>query len=158
MLLSNFSWQDFLLAAVVLSLLWYAGLWLLFYRKKQLVSDAPLPHGWESQVDVLEGGEDDLMGKPALEHGVSVMDAEDFSFGVPEEAKLGVLPDVQEEIKSACRAVEAGVGGKPEFYALFALIRERYAIPEGSRELLNEFIREHVPFFLSEQELEDLWF
>ncbi len=166
MLLSNFSWQVFLLAAVLLSLLWYAGVWLLFYRKKPAGASAPLPHGWEDEVDVLEGANverrsgdlvDDLMGLSALAHGVSVLEAEDFSFGVPEETKLGVLPDVQEEIKTACRAVEAGVGGKPEFFALFALIRERYAIPQGSRELLNEFIREHVPFFLAEQELEDLW-
>jgi hypothetical protein len=118
----------------------------------------PCRTGWEDQMDVLQVGVDDLMGKLALEHGVSVMDAKDFSFGLLDEAKLGVLPDVQEEIKSACREVEAGVGGKPEFFASLAGIRERYAIQEGSRELLNEFIREHVPFFLSEQELEDLLF
>lgn len=155
-----------MLAAVLLSLLWYAGVWLLFYRKKPVAASAPLPHGWEDKVDVLDGANletrsaglaDDLTGLSALAHGVSVLEAEDFSFGVPEETKLGVLPDVQEEIKTACRAVEAGLGGKPEFFALFARIRERYAIPLGSRELLNEFIREHVPFFLSEQELEDLW-
>ncbi len=159
MLLANFSWQDFLLAAVLLTLLWYVGVWLLFYRKRSVSAGASLPHSWQGQVDELGvSAEDGLMGKPALAAGVSVLEAEDFSFGVPQEAKLGVLADVQEEIKTACRAVEAGVGGKAEFFALFAMIRERYVIPESSQELLNEFIREHVPFFLSEGELEDLWF
>jgi hypothetical protein len=134
MLFNNFSWQEFLLAAVVLSLIWYAGVWLFFYRKKTLAADAPLPHGWQDEVDVLENvPEDDLMGKPVLEHGVSVVDAEDFSFGLPEQSRLGVLPDVQEEIKAACREIERDLGGKEEFFALFSAIRDRYPIPESSR-------------------------
>ncbi|PWG80811.1 hypothetical protein [Pararcticibacter amylolyticus] len=158
MLFNNFSWQEFLLAAAVLSLVWYAGVWLLFYRKKTPATDVPLPHGWQDEVDVLENvPKDDLMGKRALERGVSVVDAGDFSFGLPEQSRLGVLPDVQEEIKSACREIERDLGGKEEFYALFRSIRDRYPIPEASRELLNDFIREHVPFFLSEEELESLW-
>jgi len=156
MLFNNFSWQDFLLAAVVLSLVWYAGVWLLFYRKKKpaLLTDTPLKHGWQDEVDILE---DDLMGKPALAPGVNVVEAGDFSFGLPEEAQLGVLPDVQEEIKAACRELERELGGKDTFFERFRAIRERYAIPEASRELLSEFIREHVPFFLEEEELDGLW-
>ena len=154
MLFNNFSWQDFLLAAAVLSLVWYAGVWLFCYRRKVSVSEIPLPHGWQDDVDVFE---DDLMGKPVLEYGVNVVDAGDFSFSLPEQAQLGVLPDVQEEIKSACRELERDLGDKETFFELFRGIRDRYPIPEASRELLNEFIREHVPFFLAEEELEGLW-
>lgn len=155
MLFKHFTWQDFLLAATLLTLVWYAGVWLLFYRKPKQLAETPLPHHWEDEVDRFDG---ELMGKPVLEPGVSVLEAADFAFGPPEkEAQLGVLADVQEDIKTACRGLEANLGTKEDFFLAFRLIRERYAIPENAREALGEFIREHVPFFLGEEELEDLW-
>lgn len=155
MLLQNFSWQDFLLAAAVFSLVWYLVVWLLYFRGKQVAFSSPLPHKWQDKVDDLDEG---IMGRPVLAQGESEVSAEDFGFApVSKDEQLGVLPDVQEEIKTACRQLEAELGGKEMFFDLFRGIRERYEIPVGPRDLLNEFIREHVPFYLSESELEDLW-
>ncbi|WP_256006797.1 hypothetical protein [Pedobacter deserti] len=160
MVLQSFSWLHFLIAAVLLSLVWYLVVWLMFFRRRPAGAGAvspaeSLPHGWQDRVDVLEDG---LVGKPVPDPGVSLVAADEFGFGGPgKDLQLGVLADVQEEIKSACRDLEYSVGTKEDFYERFALIRGRYAIPAGSRQALNEFIREHVPFYLSEDELEHLW-
>ncbi|HVW98707.1 MAG TPA: hypothetical protein VHA56_22255 [Mucilaginibacter sp.] len=155
MLFKSFSWQDFLLAATVFSLLWYAGVWLLFYRNKKRMPVTPLPHPWQDEVDELGDG---LMGRSAPEPGTSVLEAEEFGFGpVSGEQQLGVLPDLQEDIKAACRELESKLGKKEDFLEAFRGIRSRYAVPEGVQDSLNEFIREHVPFFLSDEELDGLW-
>ncbi|WP_132226062.1 hypothetical protein [Pedobacter sp. ok626] len=143
-----------------------------------------LPHSWQDEVDELSGVnapgalnalDDGLMGKPALEHGVSVLDADEFSFAPLEERldreehgdlrKLGVqglldeLDDVQEEIRGICRILEKENGSKEVFFSLFEVVRLKYPRLADSELLgeMNDFIREQVPFFLSEQELDSLW-
>lgn len=169
-MLKAFSWQDFLLAATILSLLWWLGIYLCFFWKKGggiagSGAASALPHSWENQVDDLDNG---LMGKPVLEHGVSVVEAEDFSFGGSEmedagdSAKLeqlGDLADVQQEIKEVCRILAAEDGTKEDFFVLFEMVKGKYPGIALSPSLaaLNGFIREQVPFALSSQELEDLW-
>lgn len=167
MMLQSFTWQEFLLAALVLSVLWYAGVGLLFYRGEisgflsgRGKSSEPLGHSWADQVDELEV---DLMGAAVGESGVSVLEADEFSF-VPRESvdrsldPLGDLADVQEEIKSICSVLEMEDGTKADFFALFAMIREKYpkVFATGLRTELAEFIVEHLPFELSEDELAGL--
>ena len=163
-MLKSFSWQDFLLAATLLTLLWYAVVWL-FYRKKGTQSSAPLPHSWEDDFDPLD--DDNLMGKSALEHGVSIVEADDFSFAESENIreqpdqleKLGDIADVQQEIKAICGILASEDGTKDDFFSLFEVIRNKYPKLASSSLLpeLNEFIREHVPFHLTEEELDQLW-
>lgn len=167
MMLQAFTWQEFLIAALVLSVLWYAGVGLLFYRSEisgflsgRGRTAEPLAHGWADQVDELEV---DLMGVAAGESGVSILEADEFSF-VPRESvdraldPLGDLADVQEEIKSICSVLEMEDGTKADFFALFAMIREKYpkVFAYGIRAELAEFIVEHLPFELSEDELAGL--
>lgn len=168
-MLKAFSWQDFLLAATILSLVWWLGIYLRCFWKKGgragSGAGSTLPHSWENEVDNLEVG---LMGKPVLEHGVSVVEAEDFSFGGAEmedagdSAKLeqlGDLADVQQEIREVCRVLAAEDGTKEDFFMLFEMLKGKYpgVASSPSLDALNGFIREQVPFALSEQELEDLW-
>lgn len=167
MMLNALTWQEFLLAALVLSVLWYAGVGLLFYRGEisgflsgRGKSVEPLAHSWEDQVDELEA---DLVGATAGESGVSVLEADEFSF-VPRKSvdrsldPLGDLADVQQEIKSICLVLEMEDGTKADFFALFAMIREKYpkVFVGGVRVELAEFIVEHLPFELSEDELAGL--
>lgn len=190
MSLQEFTWQQFLVAAMVLSALWVLGVWLVYWRPLSAggrkAGDA-LPHGWEDEVDELNGIsafdapgalDDGLMGKPALEHGVSVLDADEFSFAPLEErgereepydrgerkklgveALLGELADAQEEIKGICRIMERENGSKEDFFAMFGLIKDKYPRLADSEMLaeLNDFISEQVPFYLSDQELDSLW-
>ncbi|RYY71641.1 MAG: hypothetical protein EOO13_02375 [Chitinophagaceae bacterium] len=166
-MLKSFSWPDFLLAASVFSLFWFLVIGLLFYRKEVFgllsgsKADAePLPHGWQNEVDefVENSSTDDLMGKSALDDGVALVSAEDFSF-VDKTEQLGLVADVREEVKSICSILEKEDGGKEYFLSLFALVKGKYPAVASSPALsaINAFIREHVPFFLSDDELDSLW-
>jgi len=183
MMFQEFTWQEFLVAAVVLSVIWVLGVWLIYWRPLSPgrlnggvgngVHDGEdaLPHSWEDEVDELNGAyalDDGLMGKPALEHGVSVMDADEFSFAPVEDRDarelgeldlLGDISDAQEEIKSICRILEKEDGSKGDFFALFEVVKVKYPKLSGSALLpeLNDFVREQVPFFLSDEELDSLW-
>jgi len=178
MMFQEFTWQQFLVAAVVLSVLWVLGVWLIYWQPLSPgrlnggvgngVHDGEdsLPHSWQDEVDELSTVDDGLMGKHALEHGVSVLDADEFSFAPVEERRehgerdlLGELADAQDEIKGICRILEKEDGSKEDFFALFEVVKLKYPQLAGSVLLgeLNDFIREQVPFFLSEQELDSLW-
>jgi hypothetical protein len=94
-MLHNCTWQAFLIAAILFSLLWLVIILLLFYRKELnafLSGSArepvePLDHAW---ADDFEQAEDDgLMGKPALPDGVSILEQDEFSF-VPAKIKPGI--------------------------------------------------------------------
>jgi hypothetical protein len=163
-MLKSFSWPDFLLAASVFSLFWFLVIGLLFYRKEvfgllsgRKADVEPLLHGWQDLVEELDST-DDLMGKSALDDGVALVSAEDFSF-VDQTEQLGLVADVQEEVKSICSILEKEDGGKEYFLSLFSLVKSKYPAIASSPSLsaINAFIREHVPFFLSEEELDSLW-
>lgn len=214
MSLQEFTWQQFLVAAVVLSALWALGVWLIYWRplspgglsggrdKGRFDRKDALPHNWQDEVDELDGAggadrfkasDDGLMGKPALEYGVSVLEADEFSF-VPlkeheerlervEDGEIGEdlepvedkkpkeyadgweanlpldLREAKREIQIICRIMEREDGSKEDFFALFEAIRKDYPRLSGSELIgeLNDFIREQVPFYLSDQELENLW-
>ena len=169
MMFEEFTWQQFLVAAMVLTALWVLGVWLIYWRPLSTgggkVREA-LPHSWQDEVDEFSTLDDGLMGKPALEHGVSVLEADEFSFVPAEERKgreepnlLGDMADAQDEIKGICRILEKEDGSKEDFFALFEVVRLKYPKLTGSELLpeLNDFIREQVPFYLSEQELDSLW-
>lgn len=162
-MLKALSWQDFLLAATILTLIWYLLVWILFYRKSGALSSTPLPHAWDQEFDQLEE-EANLMGKPAMEHGVSIIQAEDFSFTEKELRdedldQLEDVPELQEEIKTICKIITSEDGTKEDFFSLFEMLKDKYPnIASGSAQSsLNEFIAEHIPFKLSDQELESLW-
>lgn len=140
-----------------------------------------LPHSWADEVDALGTIDDGLMGKPALEHGVSVLEADEFSFMPVEEieerpersarkedgervegweANLPLdMEEVQVEIEMICRIMEREDGSKEDFFALFKRVKKRFPRLAGSelRVELNDYIREQVPFYLSDQELDSLW-
>ncbi len=169
MVLQSFSWQDFMLAAAALLVLWYVGLAVLFRKRSRGAglgssgSTAPLPHGWQDQVDELSDSAE-LMGKSVPDHGVSIVEAEEFSFSERYEVsdqgeQLGLIPDLQQEIKSVCALLAEQDGKKEHFFSLFSLVRDKYpkVSSAAARTGLNLFIREHVPFNLSDEELEDLW-
>ncbi len=158
-----------MLAAAALLVLWYVGLAVLFRKRipgaglGSCGSTAPLPHGWQDEVDELSDSAE-LMGQSVLDHGVSIVEAEEFSFSeredLPDQSEqLGLIPDLQQEIKSVCALLAEQDGTKEHFFSLFSLVRNKYPrVSSGSaRTGLNLFIREHVPFHLSDEELEDLW-
>jgi hypothetical protein len=90
-MLKHFTWQQFLVAALVLSIIWYTVIILLFYRhriqnylnkdSKDSSPPEPLGHAWDEEFeDDPLSGEDDLMGKPALPEGMTKLSMAQFGF------------------------------------------------------------------------------
>ncbi len=171
MILKSFTWQHFILATLVLGIIWYVGIWLWYRRKwKKPIdnenSSTPLPHRWQKQVDEMSP-QDDLIGQTNLEPGVQIVEAADFSFAdksetfnvVDKSHQLGLIPDVLQEIKAICTILAEKDGNKEDFFAMFEMVKVKYPqiINYPTTSELNQFIREHVPFHLSAEELEGLW-
>lgn len=98
-MLQAFTWQQFLIAAMIFSLVWLLVVLLLFYRKEvfRVLSGEPkvepLKHAW--QDDFEQEPEDELMGKTAQPDGVSILGQDDFSFAPKAETdEVPVVPDI----------------------------------------------------------------
>lgn len=174
-MLQQFTWQQFLTAALILSLLWYAGVILICYRKELSGFFSPkskpaplekLKPEWEEEL-YEEETEVNLMGKQAAQEGVSSASMEDLRF-IPtreeiadndKDAQLGLVSDVLEELKSIFHILEKENGGTEEFISLFALVKAKYPKIRESRNLeaITAYIREHLPFELNEEDLRKLW-
>jgi hypothetical protein len=101
-MLQAFTWQQFLIAALIFSLFWLVVVLLLFYRKEVFAflsgskrEVEPLKHAWQ---DDFEQAGDDLMGKTAELEGISVLGQHDFGFAPRVEPdaddETAVSPDV----------------------------------------------------------------
>ncbi|EHQ24675.1 hypothetical protein [Mucilaginibacter paludis] len=98
MVLQHFTWQQFLVAATILTAIWYAVIILIFYRHriqdllhgKQRDNEPPEPlgHAWDEdfEEEPEESEADDLIGKSALPEGMSKVSMSMFGFA----------PDVEE--------------------------------------------------------------
>jgi hypothetical protein len=86
-MLHNCTWQVFLIAATVFSLVWVLVVLLVFYRKELfgLLSGTtdevvePLGHAWADDFEEPHAGLE-LMGKAVLPEGVSILEQDDFGF------------------------------------------------------------------------------
>ena len=173
-MLQQFTWQQFLVASMVLSLIWYAAVILIFYqtelikflnRKPSIPPTEKLPHRWDKKVDVLEDEKnevDDLMGKAKLPEGMSSVGMGSFGF-VPsdddKEEQLGLIPDLLQEIKEIFGIIEKEDGTKNNFFNLMEIVRVKFPQVGSHPKIpyINKFISEHAPFHLSQDELENLW-
>jgi hypothetical protein len=175
-MLKHFTWQQFLTAALVLSIIWYAVVILVFYRQRirnYLNKDNKLPeplgHAWDEEFeDAPLNEENELMGKPALPEGMSRLSMAQFSFAPrvgdgdlddSRERQQSMVPDVLEELKSIFHTLETQQGTKEDFISLFALVSGKYPTIRGTanERALNEYIFENSPFPISDKELSNLW-
>ncbi|MHB8205910.1 hypothetical protein [Mucilaginibacter sp.] len=180
-MLKHFTWPQFFIAVVILTLIWYAGVILLFYRRqitdllkgkrKPSISPEPMQHHWEEdeEYETIAGEEDNLVGKPALPEGMSELSMAQFGFAPKiaapamddedKDTQLGLIPDVIEELKSIFHILETEGGGKTDFISLFGLVSTKYPKIRNTpnQQALNDYIRENLPFGISNEELNNLW-
>ncbi|MET3115377.1 hypothetical protein AAKU52_003126 [Pedobacter sp. CG_S7] len=174
-MLQQFTWQEFLIAILVLTLVWYAAVILIFYRKELGVffsgklqqKNAPLPHRWEKGVETMEKEDvdspEELLGRPKLPEGTSSVSMGQIGFaGNDDDAKsqqLGLVPDVLQELKEVFAILEKEDGSKKDFFNLMEVVKEKYGQIGSNPNIgrINEFIAGHVPFHLSAEELDNLW-
>ncbi len=176
-MLQQFTWQHFLVATLVLTVLWYAFVILFFYKleflaflgqKQASLASEPLPHRWKNGVDdlsqVQETEEVELMGTSKLPDGMSSLgsDAFGFSGGISDknkEGQIGLVPDVLQELKVVFNRLSTHDGNKRDFLEMMVSVRAKFPKLAGSPniERINGFISDHAPFHLSAEELEDIW-
>lgn len=137
--------------AAVLTVLWYLGVWLLYYRGKGGVKVEPLPHRWQEKVDTVE---ESLLGATVPEPGSKVVSADDFGFVPDQHEQLGPVADLQQEIRLACRELESQLAVKSVFLDRFAELIKAYPPSEELKGPIAEFIREQVPFFIDDEEID----
>ncbi|HTK21058.1 MAG TPA: hypothetical protein VL442_16160 [Mucilaginibacter sp.] len=115
MLIQHFTWQQFLVAATILTAVWYVAIILIFYRQKlqdllngkRQRDSAPerLKHAWADEYEELpEEGSDDLIGEAVLPEGMSKVSMSMFGFASPvDEPETGAhfQPVNQEPDKEA---------------------------------------------------------
>lgn len=101
-MLHQFTWQQFLAAAMILSLIWYGAVILLFYREqiqellngknKTKQQTEPLAHAWDEDFEEEPADDQDgLIGKSTLPNGMSKVSMNMFGFA----------PDISEnEVKA----------------------------------------------------------
>jgi hypothetical protein len=178
-MLQHFTWQQFLVAALVLSIIWYTVVILLFYRQR--IKDylngknkngnppEPLGHAWDEEFEEEPlRDEADLMGKSALPEGMTRLSMAQFGFAPrvgdedldeSRERQQSVVPDVLEELKSIFHTLETQQGTKQDFISLFGLVSAKYPNIKGTANqlALNDYIRENVLFPISDEELDNLW-
>lgn len=185
-MVQQFSWGHFLIASIVLNLVWYVFVALVFYRGELMaflggsrVAD-PAGEAEPKKGVALGGGADgragagamsdrgnfdqgSLMGSSRLPEGVEVKSSSEVSFsagGVDRLEQVGLVADLVQGLKEIFARLATSDGGKPEFFRLVSELKEELGGVSGHPSLgaVNGFVREHAPFALSEQELEDLWY
>lgn len=175
-MLAQFTWQQFLVAALILTVVWYIAVVLLYYRKdisKFRPKGNRLPdrlrREWDEELENEFGEEPEdetLMGRTREPEGVSSVPMEELRFAPKEEdpdayrdTQLGTVPDVLEELKAIFRILEKEGGTKEDFISLFALVSAKYPKIKDTpnQQALNAYIRDNVLFPISDEELNGLW-
>ncbi len=175
MILHFFTWQQFLVAAVIFTVAWYAVIFFLFFRGKitaKLPGKSKQPERirreWDDELEDYPDEEDDLIGKQSLPDGISEVEAHLLGFAPKErehedvddrETQLGVVPDVLEELKTIFHILENEGGTAEDFVSLFGMVKAKYpGIRNTPNEAaINEYIRENLPFDISDDQLANLW-
>jgi len=177
MLFKTYTWQTFLVAAAILSSIWYLVVLPLLYRKQIKVwldrkdgkpKIVPLQKDWEAELEQEAGTEEEeLIGRSKLPEGVSRLSMDMFGFapdvsGESEEGRQlqqSLVPDMIEELKSIFHILEKEQGGKDDFISLFGMVKAKYAAIRDtpSEQALNDYIRANALFPISDEELTNLW-
>lgn len=166
----DFTWQQFLLAALLLTAVWEAVIILLFFRKdllglfrrKRKVRPPArrwIPEPVEKPEEIQPA---DVMGAPAEEEGVITSSMEEIRFagGVEDQAtRLGLISDALEELKGIFRLLREKGGTKHDFFSMIGMLKAKYPAIKNSKNLaaINSLIRRELPFELTEEEFTRLW-
>jgi len=170
-MLHSFTWQQFLVAALILSSIWYLVVWFAYckgnlksiFPSKETKQPEPLKHYWDNEDEFEDlKDEDNLLGQSKLPEGVSNLAMSEFGFAPRIESKdeqLGLVPDVIEELRRIFNILAKEDGNKSDFFSLLALVKAKYPKIGSSPSALhiNKFIQENAPFLLTTEELENLW-
>ncbi len=177
-MLQQFSWGHFLIAMIVLNLVWYCFVVLVFYRAGVLAFLGGRADGAEDgrQGSVHEKGrsldegddrigrevDEALMGSSRLPDGIEVKSSSQLNFSASDGGgrydQVGLVADVVQELKEIFSSLDSSGGGKAEFMRKVSELREDYGQIGGHPSIgaINGFIRERALFPISDAELHEL--
>jgi len=173
----HFTWTQFLITSAVFSLLWYATILLTAYRKEFVLFFAgKRVHNLASsnqEIAVKDVPSADpqtnLMGPSRLPEGLEIVEMGTLSFGGnnsgehiddrEQSDRIGLVPDVLQELKEVFEVLASEDGTKKDFIDLARMISDKYGRIGSNPNIahINAFIREHAPFAISPEEIENLW-
>ncbi|GGC42572.1 hypothetical protein GCM10011386_38520 [Parapedobacter defluvii] len=166
-MLQQFTWEQFLWVAATLAAVWYISVLLLFFRKeiRGLFTPENKTNARPSDPGEPEDGEVfDLMGSTAMSEGVLDIAPDELTFSPKSDTdgktrKLGLVSDFLQEIKELIDTIEREKGNKEDFHKLFDALKQKYpAIRESGRlETLASYLEDHLPFTLTDEEMQHLW-
>jgi hypothetical protein len=170
-MLHQFTWQQFLIAALILTLIWYLAIILLYYRHSvaRFLSGNRKPEQperirkeWEEELEDENEEVENMMGKPAEPEGASSLPMDSIRFAAKaseKEEELGLVPDVLEELKTIFNILAKENGDKADFFSLLQLVKVKFPGIGSSSNIqsINQHIQDYVPFQLSEEEMQSLW-
>jgi hypothetical protein len=178
-MLHGFSTAQFLTGLVLVGVLWYGGVYLFFYLKKNGGRSGTGLSGESGTLGLADKGSgnrlsddisldapgDDMMGKAGLPEGMSIVGVDQIGFvDLDKDAdkvdQLGLIPDLLEEIKSVFMVLAKEDGSKRDFVNLMKVVKETYpGMASHPRiRVINDFIADHASFHISKEELENLWY
>ena len=172
-MLYNITWQHYCLYVAIALALWYGVFFWIYYGGKAQnlfkKRDGKLFPGG----DILDPDEtdEDLLGKPVEEYGVSTAEGQDISFSAKtagagktdaarhEDNMRGALPDLMEELKLVIQTVQSEQGSKEDFLALLEFTLPKYPGITSRSELaaIGEWINNNSSFELTREDLSRLW-
>lgn len=172
-MLYNITWQHYCLYVAIALALWYSIFFWIYYGGKarnlfKKRDGKQLPQDGFLDPDETD---EDLLGKPAGEYGVSIAESQDISFNTKtagagktdverhEDNLRGALPDLVEEVKQIIQTVQSEQGSKADFLALleFTLPKYQDTMSRSELEAIAEWTRNNSPFELTREDLSSLW-
>ena len=172
-MLYKITWQHYLLYVAIALALWYGIVLWIYYREdaKRFLNKVNEKAGTDEGLPDNDEPDENLLGKPEEEYGVSVVDSQQISFEAKpayqektdqfsnEDDLKGLIPDVMEEIKSIIYTVKTEQGTKDDFISLFKIVSSKYPNIKDIRQLeaVNEWISDNLPFELTQEEFLQLW-
>ena len=176
-MLQHLTWTQFLIASAVFSLLWYVTILLTAYRKEFLLFFAgkhvhSLPTS-NQEIPVKDDRsahpQPSMMGLSKLPEGLEIVEMGALSFAGnnsgehiddrEQSDKIGLVPDVLQELKEVFEVLATEDGTKKDFIDLARTISYKYGRIGSNPNIthINAFIRDHAPFAISPEEIENLW-
>lgn len=172
-MLYNITWQHYCLYVAIALALWYSVFFWIYYGSKagNLFKKGNGKHLPDCDLPDPDETDEDLLGKPVEEYGVSTAESQDISFNTKtagarktdaerhEDNLRGALPDLMEELKLVLQTVQSEQGSKEDFLALLEFTLPKYpGITSRSKfEAIAEWINNNSPFELTQEELSRLW-
>lgn len=168
-MLRTITWTEFISAITFVAVAWYSLVFLLILRQKKRggQSTDPLAKDIKGNVaqsvsqDSLQAHTNDLMGAVRKPEGLEslAMDGFGFADSVTPDEQLGLIPDVLEDLREIFAVIEKEDGSKHDFFSLVGIVKEKYPAIRTTGRLpeINAFITRNAPFFLSPEEIDNLW-